>query len=204
MMSTLGRGSEFVLTVRGKKSESAKILDDVEALMDKLNMTPALTTSDVENEEPVETVNLLEEDPLSLPEPLFIHEKPVHTQLPSTHDLRGLNVLIVEDNPANQDVIKLFLGPEGCQIQSVLNGKEALEVLNTQPIDVVIMDIRMPEMDGIETTHAIRKSNHNYNNIPIIALTADASAQTNAACMAAGADIFLTKPIMARSIFLPI
>lgn len=58
----------------------------------------------------------------------------------------------------------------------------------------------MPEMDGIEATRAIRSSDRNYKNIPIIALTADASAETNAACMAAGADIFLTKPVMGREL----
>ena len=58
----------------------------------------------------------------------------------------------------------------------------------------------MPEMDGIETTRAIRSSDRNYKNIPIIALTADVSAKTNAACMSAGADIFLTKPVTSREL----
>jgi len=82
----------------------------------------------------------------------------------------------------------------------VTNGLEALDVLNTQAIDIILMDIRMPEMDGIEATRAIRESGREYKNTPIIALTADASAETNAACMAAGADIFLTKPVMARDV----
>jgi len=122
-----------------------------------------------------------------------------HYQMP-TDDLRGLKVLIVEDIPANQDIIKLFLEPEGCQNQCVSNGREALDVLNTQNIDVILMDIRMPEMDGITATREIRNSGREYKAIPIIALTADASAETNAACMAAGADIFLNKPVMARDV----
>jgi len=58
----------------------------------------------------------------------------------------------------------------------------------------------MPTMDGIEATHAIRGSDREYKNTPIIALTADVAAETNAACMAAGADIFLTKPVIAHDL----
>lgn len=120
--------------------------------------------------------------------------------LSDTESLQGLKVLIVEDITANQDIIKLFLRPEGCESLCASNGMEALDILNTQAVDVILMDIRMPTMDGIEATRTIRGSNREYKNTPIIALTADVSAETNAACMAAGADIFLTKPIMAREL----
>jgi len=73
-------------------------------------------------------------------------------------------------------------------------------MLDMHAFDVILMDIRMPDMDGIEATRAIRGSKSDYKNTPIIALTADVAAETNAACMAAGADIFLTKPIMARDL----
>jgi len=62
------------------------------------------------------------------------------------------------------------------------------------------MDIRMPGMNGIETTQAIRASDLAAKNVPIIALTADGSAATNAACMAAGADLFMTKPVLCRDL----
>ena len=58
----------------------------------------------------------------------------------------------------------------------------------------------MPDMDGIQATRAIRRSDRAFKNIPIIALTADASAETNATCMAAGVDIFLTKPVIAAKL----
>jgi len=58
----------------------------------------------------------------------------------------------------------------------------------------------MPGMNGIETTQAIRDSDLAVKNVPIIALTADGSAQTNAACMAAGADLFMTKPVLCRDL----
>jgi len=138
-----------------------------------------------------------------LAEPTPVSPDTIKTPTNTAYDaesLRGLKVLIVEDIPANHDIIKLFLNPEGCECLVALNGIEALNVLETQATDIVLMDIRMPKMDGIEATHAIRNSDHSFKNIPIIALTADASADTNAACMAAGADIFLTKPIKANDL----
>ena len=62
------------------------------------------------------------------------------------------------------------------------------------------MDIRMPELDGIEATRLIRSSQGKNTHVPIIALTADATAETNAQCMAAGANIFLTKPVIAAEL----
>ena len=138
-----------------------------------------------------------------LAEPAMPASAPTPQAPESTYDtesLRGLNVLIVDDIPSNQDVIKLFLDPEGCKSFGALNGIEALNVLDTQAIDIILMDIRMPEMDGIEATRTIRNSSRDYKNTPIIALTADVSAETNAACMAAGADIFLSKPVMGREL----
>ncbi len=223
MISNQGRGSEFTLTVRGQRSENTQILDDVEALMDSTEMQP-LETSYVES--PIIAKDELARD-VSVPaiEPLAAEYSPIQaadrvdieiladpampaSPLPadppkSAYDvesLRGLKVLIVDDIPANQDVIKLFLNPEGCKCHGALDGNEALSVLDTQAIDIILMDIRMPGMDGIEATRAIRNSDRGYKNTPIIALTADVTAETNSACMAAGADIFLTKPVMAREL----
>ena len=225
MVSNQGRGSEFTFTVRGEKSDAAKLLDNVEELLDmipSIEMDPALPKPSVQVPEhpaalilgdrliPEETnyapIELASDTP-SLSDmktvDIEINAPAARAEAPRgsvTDSLRGLKVLIVEDISANQDIIKLFLGPEGCQSLCAENGIKALEILNTQDIDIILMDIRMPEMDGIEATRAIRGSNREYKDTPIIALTADASAETNAACMAAGADIFLTKPIMAREL----
>jgi CheY-like chemotaxis protein len=83
---------------------------------------------------------------------------------------------------------------------SVSSGKDALMALTRHYFDYVIMDIRMPDMDGVETTRRIRNSGEAWANVPIIALTADIAAENNAACMAAGTDIFLTKPVLAREL----
>lgn len=114
--------------------------------------------------------------------------------------LAAARVLIVEDMISNQDVMKIFLEPEGCLITCANNGREALTALAAQKFDVVLMDVRMPEMDGIDATRAIRSEGGLNKDVPIIALTADATAETNAQCMAAGASIFLTKPLIATEL----
>ena len=115
--------------------------------------------------------------------------------------LEGLNILIVEDIAANLEVLCSLLEPVGCSINSAGNGQEALEMMKTQSFDAVLMDIRMPIMDGIEATKAIRNLPAPQCNIAIIALTADASAENNAECLAAGADVFLTKPVIVSELF---
>ena len=119
----------------------------------------------------------------------------------SADPFRGLNVLIVEDVTSNQEVLKIFLEPMGCHVSCASNGHEALSAMQHSQFDIILMDIRMPEMDGIEATRAIRAQNGDQADTPIIALTADASAENNAKCMAAGADVFLTKPVVASELF---
>ena len=212
MVSSEGRGSEFTFTVKAEKSESTRILDDIEALMndvglDLVETAPVKSENSTPGEQSVEPEYALIQDTKRASADITAESTPsspsqeiVIDKKYDPESLQGLKVLIVEDIPANQDVVKVFLTPEGCECHGALNGIEALKILDTQSIDVILMDIRMPEMDGIETTRAIRSSDRNYKNIPIIALTADASAKTNAACMAAGADIFLTKPVMGREL----
>ena len=128
---------------------------------------------------------------------VFSRQQPRPNDRVVSHDqLNGLNVLIVEDILANQEVLRSLLEPVGCTVCGAENGQEALELMETQIFDVVLMDIRMPIMDGVETTEAIRKTPGPHQNVPIIALTADASAENNAQCLAAGANVFLTKPVV--------
>jgi len=115
--------------------------------------------------------------------------------------LQGLNILIVEDVEANQEVLRSLLEPVGCTVNCAEHGQKALNMMDTQIFDAVIMDIRMPVMDGIETTKAIRALEGPHQNVAIIALTADASAENNAECLAAGADVFLTKPVVVSELF---
>ena len=113
---------------------------------------------------------------------------------------QGLNVLCVEDNPINQKVVKRLIGKRVNQLYFADNGQEALNILNTVPVDVVLMDIHMPIMDGIETTLEIRKSNETYANVIIIALTADPDYQQRRICRNIGMDDTIAKPVKREDI----
>jgi CheY-like chemotaxis protein len=103
------------------------------------------------------------------------------------------HVLVVDDNPANRKVAEAMLKSAGCTVSSANNGKEALACLAGGGIDLVLMDCQMPIMDGYEATQAWRNQEHE-KRIPIIALTANASAENETACIAAGMDAMLSKP----------
>ena len=109
---------------------------------------------------------------------------------------RELRILLAEDNRVNQAVASRILAKLGHILVIAGNGLEAIEQLKQQPFDLVLMDVQMPEMDGILATKVIReheKSTHDH--IPIIAMTAHAMTGDRARCLAAGMDGFLTKPI---------
>ena len=113
----------------------------------------------------------------------------------------GLNVLCVEDNPINRKVVKRLIGKRVSQLYFAENGREALDVLNTVPVDVVLMDIHMPIMDGIEATLEIRKSKEAFANVIIIALTADPDYQQRRICRNIGMDDTIAKPVKREDIF---
>lgn len=107
----------------------------------------------------------------------------------------NLRVLIVDDNATNHIVVSSLLSRVVGEITTALNGKEALEQLKKKPFDLVLMDIHMPVMDGIETTLAIRGERSAYQNVPIIALTADPQYQQARLCRNIGMNSSLGKPI---------
>jgi len=115
-------------------------------------------------------------------------------------DYNELKVLIVDDNSTNHMVMKSLLGTMVKEIGVAENGAEAIQVLeeaerNGSKFDVVLMDIHMPVMDGIEATLLIRGSQDSFANIPIIALTADPQYQQRRLCKNIGMDDALAKPI---------
>ena len=94
-----------------------------------------------------------------------------------------------------------MLTKEGHRVDIVANGAEAVEAVSTRPYDVVLMDVQMPEMDGIEATAAIRELPDQLSRIPIIALTANAMKGDREKYLAAGMDDYVSKPIDMHDLF---
>ncbi|MHB1143992.1 MAG: ATP-binding protein [Thiobacillus sp.] len=107
--------------------------------------------------------------------------------------LRG-RILVVEDHPVNQKVLAHQLREMGLQYVLAVNGTQALDLLATDDFDLVLMDWQMPEMDGLAATRKIRQLPTDIQHIPIIALTANANTGFREACLAAGANDYLSKP----------
>jgi len=122
--------------------------------------------------------------------------------VPPTHSeldyLKGsFNVLAVDDNPDNLKLIKLLLEDLGIHVTALDNGQDAIEAVKHQSFHLILMDIRMPLMNGIECAQAIRQLESGYRRkpAPIVALTAHALVSERKALLAAGIDDYLTKPI---------
>jgi CheY-like chemotaxis protein len=112
---------------------------------------------------------------------------------------KKLRVLMAEDNPVNQKLTAKILEKRGHQVVVVGDGREALAALEKETFDVVLMDMQMPEMDGLEATAAIRKKEQSTGaHVPIVAMTANAMPSDQEKCLAAGMDGYLSKPIQAQ------
>jgi PAS domain S-box-containing protein len=109
---------------------------------------------------------------------------------------RRLRVLVAEDNVVNRTLIVRLLEKEGCEVSVVENGREAIDEIQRNNIDLVLMDLEMPEMGGLEATRRIRESEKQTGkHLPIIALTAHALSGVRQRCLDAGMDSYVSKPI---------
>jgi CheY-like chemotaxis protein len=109
---------------------------------------------------------------------------------------RVLAILVAEDNLVNQRLATRLLEKRGHRVTVAANGRQAVEALDAGAYDLVLMDVQMPEMDGLEATAAIRKNeNVTGKHQPIVALTAHAMKGDQERCLAAGMDDYLSKPI---------
>lgn len=114
---------------------------------------------------------------------------------------RRIRILVVEDNPVNQMLAVRLIEKFGYRADTVANGREALVAIDRVPYDIVLMDVQMPEMDGITATKAIReKEQGTDSHVPIIAMTASNLAQEREGCFAAGMDHCIYKPIQSKQL----
>lgn len=111
-----------------------------------------------------------------------------------------VRILVAEDNPANQKVIGLFLHPIGAHLTMVENGQAALEALALEPFDLVLMDLQMPVLDGLEATRRLRAAEGRNRNVPVLALTANVLDTHRTACLEAGMNGLIAKPLDARAL----
>jgi len=114
--------------------------------------------------------------------------------------LYGARVLAVEDNPINRLLISNVLKMTSASFDLASSGQEAIEKATSDNYDIILMDINMPGMDGLETTRAIRGLD-NYKDIPIIALTGNADPETRRDCQDAGMNDYVTKPFKQTNLF---
>jgi two-component system, sensor histidine kinase and response regulator len=114
----------------------------------------------------------------------------------------NLQILLAEDNAVNQRLVIRLLEKQGYRVVAVNNGLEALAALTAQQFDLVLMDIQMPEMDGLEATARIREQEHmTGTRIPIVAVTANAMQGDREQYLAAGMDGYVSKPIRTTELF---
>jgi signal transduction histidine kinase/ActR/RegA family two-component response regulator len=221
-----GRGSEFVMDIAFEEkatiprviaAEEAVTVEEVEGTVEiqASEEILELETSDIELEsvelelaeseedEPMEVVPVDEAAATIDRKELIdlmgtLHASPVtlSDSRPEDDALAGMRVLVVDDMVTNRDIVRLMLEAEGCSCIEAEDGHAALKILAKERVDVVLMDVFMPGLDGVSATRQLREGNGPNADVPVIALTADNAPQTNADCMAAGVDVFLTKPVL--------
>ncbi len=130
--------------------------------------------------------------PASPPEVAGAGAKPMQLSEPPS-----LRILLAEDHPINNRAYQLLLSRAGHEVTAVTNGREALEALRRKPFDVVLMDIQMPEMDGLEATRRLRSADSGVLDpaVPVIALTAYAMKGDEERFLRAGMDAYVAKPV---------
>jgi PAS domain S-box-containing protein len=123
-------------------------------------------------------------------------------ETPQEKPPQALSVLLAEDNVVNQRLAVRYVEKRGHRVKLVCTGREVLEALATEKFDVLLMDVQMPEMDGIEATARIRAQEKvTGGHLPIVAMTAHAMKGDRERCLAAGMDDYVSKPLQAKELY---
>lgn len=126
---------------------------------------------------------------------------PPKAPAPPARSFQPLRVLLAEDNPINQRLVVSLLERHGHRVVAASDGREALAALDHDSFDVVLLDLQMPEMDGFETTSAIRaRERETGHRLPVVAMTASAMPADRDRCLAADMDAYLVKPFEAQDL----
>jgi CheY-like chemotaxis protein len=152
---------------------------------------------------PVKKADLRDAIMIALGRPLGDGSAPsLITQHSLRETRRSLRILVAEDSPVNLKLVVRMLEKRGHLVVCALNGQEAIEKLEAEPFDVVLMDVQMPETDGLEATRIIRERERAADRrTPIVAMTAHAMKGDRERCLAAGMDGYISKPLRAGELF---
>jgi two-component system, sensor histidine kinase and response regulator len=180
--SNLAKSVVIMLTSAGMRGDAAKCRE--------LGISAYLA-------KPIKRSDLLRAIKTALRPPPVHEENPAASSKQSLRETRArLKILLVEDNRVNQAVAVRLLEKRGHEVAVAENGRKALEALEAGTPDLVLMDVQMPEMDGIQATQAIRQREIGTDKrLPIIAMTAHAMAGDKERCLEAGMDGYVSKPI---------
>lgn len=128
--------------------------------------------------------------------------QPIITRLAPSAQKRSLHILLAEDNLINQKVAQRVLEKWGHSVRTVNDGKKALDILESQSFDMVLMDVEMPELDGLQATAVLRKREQGTGRrVPVVAMTAHAMKGDRERCLAAGMDGYVSKPVRATDLY---
>jgi CheY-like chemotaxis protein len=184
----LARSAIIMLTSAGWRGDAARCRE--------LGIKAYLT-------KPIKRSDLLQAIKVVLGSQAVAEENPAVVTIHSLRESRArLRILLVEDNRVNQVVAIQFLEKRGHEVIVAGNGRLALEALEKQTPDLVLMDVQMPEMDDLQATAAIRRSElKSGKHIPIIAMTAHAMTGDKEKCLEAGMDGYVSKPLRVQQLF---
>ncbi len=183
--SAPGQGSRFTVSlILPRGDEAAQIVEVVDE--SRLDIARSLTPSVAPTAQPASVA------PSPAPEPEPVAATPAAADEAEDQPLR---LLVVDDHDINRRAVQLILQPLGCEITTAADGMIALERCQEAVFDVIFMDVRMPELDGRETTRRLRAGGGPNAATPVVAVTADTAPEDVAACQAAGMAYFVSKPL---------